>query len=190
VIVLYTNPNMRSDAPCKFISRTGTTIDIVVDNGQLTLSVKSEASNVLPAEKWALLSTPIHGGIVEARDDGRVVPIFAFQIGDWHWNAPFTLGAESSSRRAELAAALAAGKSTGYKGWSVDFYLVDSRSQRTTARRMAPATPRYWAEAAQHLLLSETTDFISQVIAVNTLCEQLPTDAALFRRARSRYLLT
>jgi len=119
-----------------------------------------------------------------------MVPIFAFRLGDWHWNAPFTLGAEAPSRRAELAAALAAGELSNYEGWSIDFHLVDALTQTTTARRKVPAPTTYSAEVASHLLRTEMSDLFHQINAVQTLYERVPTNAALFRRAKRRHMLT
>jgi hypothetical protein len=144
----YPNPNIGESS--KLVSTSGTSIGIAVDEGRLTLSVESQIPHVSFRENFALLTDPIQGGIVEARDDGHTIPVFVFQIGGWSWNAPFTLGAETPDRCSQIATALREGRASNHEGWKIDFCLVDALTLSKTARRTLserfPAATEPWAD--------------------------------------------
>jgi hypothetical protein len=187
MIIVYPNPNTGESS--KLVSTSGTSIGIAVDDGRLTLSVESQIPHVSFRENFALRTDPIQGGIVEARNDGHTIPVFVFGIGGWNWNAPFTLGAETPDRCAQIATALREGKASNYEGWKIDLCLVDSLTLSTTARCAVAAPPSYWSEVVVGLLKTECTDLYGQAVALNNLYERVPSNSALFRRARRTYRL-
>jgi hypothetical protein len=167
-----------------------TTLDVGVHDGRVTFSVESQLPQIAPAQKSALTSSDVHGGVFQYGKAGGSVPIFVFRFGDWHWDAAYILGAGPDQHRAEVEAALSAGKSSNYAGWSIDFYLVNASTLSTTASRKVFAPPDYWHEVSQRLLDGKCSNPIQQIVAVRRLYRSEPSSAELFKLASKTHRLT
>ena len=188
MILIY--PDRYTGNVCQVEAKAGTFMDLQIDQGNLTLCADACIPHVTLPETFTFHSSPIRAGLIVTRNDGHKVPVFVFQIGEWHWNAPFTLGAVEESRRDDLNGALASEAATKYHAWKVKLRLIESLTQETVAQRTFSAPCSFWKEVVPAIAATRGTGLAHQVDAMSALYASAPTNHKLFKMARKTYLLS
>ena len=156
------------------------------DERNISASFRIQYTNLSEKDVAAVQNGKIRIGHVRVACRGGAFPLFLFRFRTLVFDAPFSLGLETSDSRGRLARTLSRSHELNH---ATTWPLMIEATERTThlirARRVITPSPRFWQGVANSLQDSANVTRETQADTLQRLNARYPAPSKLFRRARN-----